>query len=125
MADPPVTKKDLDALSKKVDALQKQLVWCAALFCTYLETAAKAALARVTLARMSDALAVQMKGLGSMLWCAMYKSMARSSSGTLVKLSRRMRLSVMSRKNRSTMFSHDALVGVKCMTKRGCRASHL
>jgi hypothetical protein len=25
MADPPVTKKDLDALSKKVDALQKQL----------------------------------------------------------------------------------------------------
>jgi len=29
-----------------------------------------------------------------------------------------------SRKNRSTMFSHEALVGVKCMTKRGCLASH-
>ena len=47
------------------------LVWCAALFCTYLETAAKAALARVTLARMSEALAVQMKGLGLRLCWAM------------------------------------------------------
>ena len=35
------------------------------------------------------------------------------------------RLSVMSRKNRSTMFNHDALVGLKCMMKRGCRTSHL
>ncbi len=32
------------------------LVWCAALFCTYREAAASAALARVTLARMSEAL---------------------------------------------------------------------
>src|ERR1035438_2571873 len=48
--------------------------------------------------------------------------MASSSSATLVKLSRLMRLSEMSRKNRSTMFSHDALVGVKCMTRRGCLA---
>lgn len=43
---------------------------------------------------------------------ATYWSMASSSSATLVKLSRRIRLSVMSRTKRSTMFSHDALVGV-------------
>lgn len=43
------------------------LVQCAALFCTYPAAAANAALARVTLAKMSLALAVQMKGLGSML----------------------------------------------------------
>ena len=40
------------------------LVWCADLFCTYRPTRAKAALARVTLARMSSARAVQMNGLG-------------------------------------------------------------
>lgn len=40
------------------------LVWCATLFCTYRALPARAALARVTLARMSDAVAVQMKGLG-------------------------------------------------------------
>ena len=45
----------------------EDLVQCAALFCTYPVTVAEAALARVTLARMSVALAVQMKGLGSML----------------------------------------------------------
>jgi hypothetical protein len=42
------------------------LVWCANLFCTYVRPA-PAALARVTLARMSDALAVQMKGFGFLL----------------------------------------------------------
>ncbi|MBA2722373.1 MAG: hypothetical protein H0U56_05645, partial [Methylibium sp.] len=42
------------------------LVQCAALFCTYPTMAASAVLARVTLARMSDARAVQMNGLGSM-----------------------------------------------------------
>jgi hypothetical protein len=41
-----------------------QLVQCATLFCTYVEAALRATLARVTLARMSLALAVQMKGLG-------------------------------------------------------------
>jgi hypothetical protein len=40
------------------------LVHCHALLCTYLDTVARAALARVTLARMSLALAVQMKGFG-------------------------------------------------------------
>ena len=34
--------------------------------CTYLDTLARAALARVTLARMSEALALQMNGFGSM-----------------------------------------------------------
>lgn len=42
------------------------LVQCAALFCTY-PSAASAVFARVTFARMSDARAVQMNGLGSML----------------------------------------------------------
>jgi hypothetical protein len=31
---------------------------------------------------------------------------------------------LMSRKKRSTMFSQDAEVGVKCTLKRGCLASH-
>lgn len=44
-----------------------KLVQCATLFCTYPADVAKVALARVTLARMSVALAVQMNGLGSML----------------------------------------------------------
>jgi hypothetical protein len=30
---------------------------------------------------------------------------------------------VISAKNRSTRFSHDALVGVKCSLKRGCFSS--
>jgi hypothetical protein len=43
------------------------LVQCATLFCTYPAEATMAAFARVTLARMSEARAVQMNGLGSML----------------------------------------------------------
>lgn len=50
--------------------------------------------------------------------------MAALSSGTLVKTPRRSRSVVMSRKNRSTLFNQEAEVGVKCMTKRGCLASH-
>ena len=42
-------------------------VQCATQFCTYPATAASAAFARVTFDRMSDAVAVQMNGLGSML----------------------------------------------------------
>lgn len=44
--------------------------------------------------------------------------------GTLVKLLRLMRFSEMSRRKHSTMFSQDALVGVKWMTKRGCLPCH-
>jgi hypothetical protein len=40
--------------------------------------------------------------------------MARSSFRTLSKLPRRMASSVISANQRSTMFSHEALVGVKC-----------
>ena len=43
------------------------LVHCATLLCTYAAAAASAAFARVTLARMSVARAVQMNGFGSML----------------------------------------------------------
>jgi hypothetical protein len=50
--------------------------------------------------------------------------MAATSSGTRVKTPRRSRSVVMSRKNLSTIFSHDAEVGVKCMLNRGCFASH-
>jgi hypothetical protein len=49
--------------------------------------------------------------------------MALTSSDTLVNTPRRRRSVVMSRKNLSTMFSHDAEVGVKCMLNRGCLAS--
>ena len=73
------------------------------------------ALARVTLARMSDALAVQIKGFGLTLCAAMYSLIAASKSGTLLNTPRLIRLSVMSRKKRSTMLSQDELVGVKWM----------
>ena len=49
-------------------------------------------------------------------------SMALVKSGALVKTPRRRRFWEMSRKNRSTMFSHEAEVGVKS-TQRGCVAS--
>jgi hypothetical protein len=51
--------------------------------------------------------------------------MVNSNAATLIKLSRLMRLSVMSRTKRPTMFSHDAAVGLKCMATRGvsCPAS--
>jgi hypothetical protein len=45
------------------------------------------------------------------------------SSGTLANTPGRNRSVVISRKKRSTMFSHDAEVGVKCMLKRGCLTS--
>ena len=50
--------------------------------------------------------------------------MAVTSSGRLVNTPRRSLFSEMSRKNLSTMFRHDADVGVKCMLNRGCLASH-
>ena len=51
--------------------------------------------------------------------------MATSRSATLLKTPRRMRLSVISPKKRSTRLSQDAEVGVKCRWKRGCAASQL
>ena len=46
--------------------------------------------------------------------------MAASSSATLLKTPRRMRLPVISAKKRSTRFSQDDEVGMKCNVKRGC-----
>ena len=51
--------------------------------------------------------------------------MAACSSATLLKMPARTRRVVRSRKKRSTMFSHEALVGVKWRWKRGCRLSHV
>ena len=69
----------------------------------------------MTFCKMSRALFVQMNGFGLLLWCATYWLIAAINSGTLVNIPRRSRFSVMSRKNRSTMFNQDAEVGVKCM----------
>ena len=54
---------------KRKNPAQKgaKLVGCADLLCTYRPTRASAAFARVTLARMSSALAVQMNGFGFLL----------------------------------------------------------
>jgi len=54
----------VDAFCKEWLYMEAYLVQCATLLCTYRATAASAALARVTLARMSEALAVQMNGFG-------------------------------------------------------------
>ena len=75
----------------------------------------RTARARVTLTRMSLASAVQINGLRLVFCTAMYTSMAASNSASLANTPRRMRLSVMSRKKRSTLLSQEALVGVKWM----------
>ncbi|MBA2672615.1 MAG: toprim domain-containing protein, partial [Ramlibacter sp.] len=59
-----VVGEDMNLMAAYLAAVSRKLVWCAPLFCTYREIAANAALALVTLARMSEALAVQMNGLG-------------------------------------------------------------
>ncbi len=53
----------------------------------------------------------------------MYASMVSISCGTLVNTPRRSCSAVMSRKKRSTIFSHDAEVGVECIVMRGYLAS--
>jgi hypothetical protein len=50
--------------------------------------------------------------------------MAVINSGTLPKLPRRIRLSVMSRNHRSTKFNQELDVGMKCRWNRGWRWSH-
>ena len=49
--------------------------------------------------------------------------MSVPSPDMLVNMALRSRLTVMSRKNRSTLLSHDAEVGMKCMWKRVFLAS--
>src|SRR5450755_2640193 len=58
-----------------------------------------------------------MKGLGSRLCSAMYAWIADITASTLRKTPRRIACVVMSRKNRSTMLSHDELVGCKMHVK--------
>jgi hypothetical protein len=50
--------------------------------------------------------------------------MAFLNSWTLLKVPRRMRVSVNSLNHRSMRFNHDELVGTKCKLNRGLRASH-
>src|SRR6202008_285300 len=78
-----------------------------------------ACFARAALSRIWPADLVQMNGLGSALWFSRYSMIALLSSATLLKMPRRIRFRVISAKNRSTMLSQDAEVGVKCKWKRG------
>jgi hypothetical protein len=48
------------------------------------------------------------------------KSRKLQNALTVLNTPRRIRLSVIAAKNRSTWFSHDPLVGVKWTTNRGC-----
>lgn len=73
---------------------------CSAALCLELERL----LARMIFCRMSRALLVHMKGWGE-------DAAAPSRGGDVAE-------------KRSTMFSQEAEVGVKSMTKRGCLASH-
>ena len=52
-------------------------------------------------------MAVHTNGLGSSLWAWRYASIAAIRSGTDLKTPRRMALSVSSRNQRSTRFSHE------------------
>ena len=71
-------------------------------------------LQRLTFSMMALAEAVQTKGLGSRLYEARNSSMLAINSGTLRNTPRRIRFWVSSRNQRSTRFSHEELVGVKC-----------
>ena len=51
-------------------------------------------------------------------------AVAVANSGLLVNTPRRRRFSEMSLKKRSTMFSQEAEVGVKCMLNLGYLGSH-
>lgn len=82
-----------------------------------------AALQWRTFSKMALTFFVQTKGRGVWLLMSMYRSMAVLSSSTLWKLPRRMRLRVISANHRSTRFSQEELVGVKCRWNLGCLAS--
>jgi hypothetical protein len=70
---------------------------------------------------MSSADLVQMNGLGSLFHSLVHLRMSFSSSVTLRWADLRSFRFVSSANHRSTRFSHDELVGVKCRRKRGCR----
>src|ERR1035437_1762673 len=75
---------------------------------------------RRTLVRMDSAVAVQTRGLGSLLWIFMYSSIAAIRSGREWNTPRRRALPVSSGNHRSTRLSQDEDVGVKCSWNRGC-----
>ena len=63
--------------------------------------------------------AVQTKGFGFWFRWSIQSVMAAWSWDTLSKVPRRMRCRVISANRRSTRFSQDDEVGVKCSVKRG------
>ena len=64
--------------------------------------------------RMASAVLIQMNGFGSSLWALMKAVMSAFSSWTLRWTPRLICLSASSANQRSTWFSQEALVGVKC-----------
>ena len=64
-----------------------------------------------------------MNGLGSLFHWLIHVRMSSSSSVTLRWADLRSLRFVSSANHRSTRFSHDELVGVKCNWKRGCFSS--
>jgi hypothetical protein len=63
---------------------------------------------------MASAVLVQMNGFGWSLWALMKAAMSVFRSATLRWMPRLICLSASSANQRSTWFSHEALVGVKC-----------
>jgi hypothetical protein len=69
---------------------------------------------------MSSAILVQTNGLGFLFHSLIHLRMSSSSSVTLRCAERRSLRLVSSANQRSTRFSYDELVRVKCRWKRGC-----
>ncbi len=69
-------------------------------------------------------LAVQTKGVGLLFHASRNAAIASSRSCTLRKDPRRTDFWVSSPNHRSIRFNQLELVGMKCRTKRGWRASH-
>ena len=68
----------------------------------------------MTFSRISEARGGQMKGLGLSLTVDVSAD-SHYQLFQIAKDTRRSRFCVRSRKKRSSMFNHDALVGVKCI----------
>ena len=76
------------------------------------------------MSRISSAVLVQMKGLGSLFHSLIQMRTSRSRSTTLRWALRRSLRLVSSANQRSTRLSQEPLVGVKCRWNRGWRSSH-
>ncbi len=74
--------------------------------------------------KISSAVLVQVNGLGFLFQPLVHWRRSASSSVTLLCADRRSLRLVSSANYRSTRFSQDELVGVKCRWKRGWRSSH-